>query len=284
MRRVRIPLFGDRDLIQTLGPPLASACIATLVFLYLWYQDRESHLAIWAGAWALWVVRYVVGLSTDAVALDPADPVLPLLAIARGGMMLWGTYELLRRSMPRGWIALFAADALVVLVEFGTGAPVGLPGSAGQLHYVVFAVALLWSGVLLWTGYGLPRLESRVTGAALVFNGVLQVTYPLLEALPTWYTEWAYVVMFALQTLIPIGILMAYLRRAANEVQALDLQLQGALTQALAEHVPICAHCKSVREEGEWVRVERYVSNRTAATFSHSICPTCEETHYGEVV
>ena len=53
-------------------------------------------------------------------------------------------------------------------------------------------------------------------------------------------------------------------------------QLQGM--------IPICAHCKNVREDdGYWGRIETYLGKRTDAEFSHSICPTCLSAHYPEV-
>jgi hypothetical protein len=40
--------------------------------------------------------------------------------------------------------------------------------------------------------------------------------------------------------------------------------------------LPICAWCKRIRDdEGEWHRVEAYVSSRSAATFTHGMCPEC---------
>lgn len=47
--------------------------------------------------------------------------------------------------------------------------------------------------------------------------------------------------------------------------------------------VPICAHCKAVRDdEGYWSAVEQYVSERSKAQFSHGICPACAEKHFPE--
>jgi hypothetical protein len=40
--------------------------------------------------------------------------------------------------------------------------------------------------------------------------------------------------------------------------------------------VPICMHCKNIREEsGSWVRLEEYITDRSEAEFSHGICPDC---------
>jgi DNA-binding response OmpR family regulator len=58
-----------------------------------------------------------------------------------------------------------------------------------------------------------------------------------------------------------------------------------ALEQALAQvnHLegllPICAWCHKIRDDGNyWQSVERYVSERSTARFTHTICPDCRET------
>jgi hypothetical protein len=47
--------------------------------------------------------------------------------------------------------------------------------------------------------------------------------------------------------------------------------------------IPICAHCKKVRnDEGFWEQVETFVRDRSAADFSHSVCPDCAEQLYSQ--
>ena len=40
--------------------------------------------------------------------------------------------------------------------------------------------------------------------------------------------------------------------------------------------LPICARCKKIRDkEGNWEMLEEYISERSEAAFSHSLCPEC---------
>jgi len=55
--------------------------------------------------------------------------------------------------------------------------------------------------------------------------------------------------------------------------------------------LPICANCKKIRLEGadprnleSWVQIESYISEKTEAQFSHSICPECMEKLYPDLV
>lgn len=51
--------------------------------------------------------------------------------------------------------------------------------------------------------------------------------------------------------------------------------------QALKGLLPICASCKKIRgDNGYWTQVEAYVSEHSAAEFTHSICPSCADTLY----
>jgi ABC-type uncharacterized transport system substrate-binding protein len=62
-------------------------------------------------------------------------------------------------------------------------------------------------------------------------------------------------------------------------------ELKEALDQirTLKGIIPICSHCKSVRnDQGYWNKVEKYLADNTDAVFSHSLCPECLEKYYPE--
>lgn len=66
--------------------------------------------------------------------------------------------------------------------------------------------------------------------------------------------------------------------KVAQRIQGLHAEvstLQGLLS--------VCSYCKKIREEREpgaesWTPMEQYVAQRTEASFSHGVCPTCYET------
>jgi hypothetical protein len=48
--------------------------------------------------------------------------------------------------------------------------------------------------------------------------------------------------------------------------------------------LPICAHCKGIRDDkGSWRRLEEYVRAHTEVEFSHGICPNCVQKHYADI-
>ena len=47
--------------------------------------------------------------------------------------------------------------------------------------------------------------------------------------------------------------------------------------------LPICSHCKKVRDDkGYWETIESYISAHSEAEFSHGLCPKCIEALYPE--
>jgi len=57
-----------------------------------------------------------------------------------------------------------------------------------------------------------------------------------------------------------------------------ELHLALAQIKTLRGIVPICATCKKIRDDrGFWDRLEAFIGKHTEATFSHGICPECEQ-------
>ena len=48
--------------------------------------------------------------------------------------------------------------------------------------------------------------------------------------------------------------------------------------------IPICMHCKKVRDDGQyWQQVEGYFHRFIGVEFSHGICPECVDKHYSDL-
>ena len=59
-------------------------------------------------------------------------------------------------------------------------------------------------------------------------------------------------------------------------------KLETALDEikTLSGLLPICSHCKKIRDGKEWTLIESYVSSHSEAEFSHGICPECANKYY----
>lgn len=72
--------------------------------------------------------------------------------------------------------------------------------------------------------------------------------------------------------------LYAALQEELKHREQLISDLQHALGQVktLRGLLPICAHCKKIRDDrGYWNQIEAYIRSHTDADFSHGICPDC---------
>ena len=75
-------------------------------------------------------------------------------------------------------------------------------------------------------------------------------------------------------------------RKAEQEKERLIEKLQVAMAQVkkLSGLLPICAHCKKIRnDDGYWTQLESYISEHSDAQFSHGICPDCMEKYYSDL-
>ncbi len=79
----------------------------------------------------------------------------------------------------------------------------------------------------------------------------------------------------AVVTIVLFGILSIYvanLRRALKEIKTLE----GLL--------PICSACHKIRStDDQWHVLEKYITERTEATFTHGLCPDCAKKLYPEM-
>ena len=144
-------------------------------------------------------------------------------------------------------------------------------------------IAVAIPPIVLW-GHAFGRAGGMTAGLVHVsFN------YLLLE----WQGRWPSPLTpglplgFASAVLVGIGLLAGYFGQARMRVDEeilLRRQSEQDLRAALREvktlrgMLPICANCKKIRsEEDQWIPVEVFIQERSQASFTHGICPTCTD-------
>ncbi len=121
--------------------------------------------------------------------------------------------------------------------------------------------------IIMLTGqgdYGID-VEAMTAGAAdYLVKG--QVGVPLLERSIRYAIQRAQ----ALETVRQLNDQLANRVAELEAAQAQIRQLRGLL--------PICAYCKSIRnDQNYWQNLENYISEHADVQFSHGICPNCLE-------
>lgn len=60
-----------------------------------------------------------------------------------------------------------------------------------------------------------------------------------------------------------------------------NLEHEMAKVKKLSNILPLCSYCKSIRDDnGEWQRIDIYLTHLFEAKVSHGICPGCMQEHF----
>ena len=104
--------------------------------------------------------------------------------------------------------------------------------------------------------------------------------YPITDFMrSTSFQGITMIVFFSGNILVVTGLIVLNFQRVE-----FDLSLAREEVRTLRGLVPICSHCKNIRDEnGEWKNLEEFVSGHSEAEFSHSICPDCAREHYPDI-
>ena len=67
---------------------------------------------------------------------------------------------------------------------------------------------------------------------------------------------------------------------AKKELERLVAE-QSVEIKTLRGVLPICSHCKRIRDDkGSWTQLEAYISNHADVFFSHGLCAECRQKHF----
>ena len=123
---------------------------------------------------------------------------------------------------------------------------------------------------------GAPHVRYYAGAPLITSTGESLGTICVFDSVPRTLSEAQQTALMALSRLV---VRQFELRKSAAELaDALDRvrQLDGLL--------PICAHCKRIREDGDyWSEVEAYLRKHAPVEFSHGICPACLVEHYSDL-
>lgn len=88
---------------------------------------------------------------------------------------------------------------------------------------------------------------------------------------------WAEAAVNAMIRILVLGSFALLIDRTARQTR--QLQDEVSLLEGL---LPICSFCKKIRDDkSEWQPIEKYISERSPTVFSHGVCPSCKQKHYG---
>jgi hypothetical protein len=146
--------------------------------------------------------------------------------------------------------------AIVIALDLVTPPQVML-----SIFFVLPVLVVAWYNGLAW---------GLVLSVALVLSRFLIAT--VVE--PMWPVS--YDVINAANRLVVLSVVSVLASRLADAVRHVTT-LEGL--------IPVCANCKKIRnQEKEWEPLEKYLSERSGAAFTHGICPDCATLLYGDIL
>jgi hypothetical protein len=160
------------------------------------------------------------------------------------------------RMHPSWWIGI---GTVVIWLHYAAG-----PAAQFPVLYVIPVIVAAW-------------YSGRQTALALA----LAVPLAHVIFLITLWTPPESLPLAIARTLLRGGIIVliafwfARLSQHERDLERYVQRLEGLLA--------ICAFCKGIRNSaGEWEPLEMYIETRSAAEFSHGLCPSCCRLHYPE--
>ncbi len=180
------------------------------------------------------------------------------------------------RSLSLAWSAPWLAPTPV---EYRTRVTPLSPNWSAPSTAHNLAFANLSPG--LWT----VEVEARLAG-----TGDEGWTVPIASKIQIapffWETLWGPV----LALLVLFAVLTVFMNRRTRQLRQRQEELQQAVAEAQASvktlrgMIPICASCKSIRDDrGAWTMMEAYVQRHSEAEFSHGMCPACAKRLFPDI-
>ena len=145
-------------------------------------------------------------------------------------------------------------------------------------------------GRVSWPGIthpdDVPRLEKEVSGFLESKNYSFSQQYRIFTKKRDirWIQDWNEVIMKEGEPSAVQGLLLDVTEKvlARQKADSVQMELDEALSKALSEYLPICMHCKGIKDDkGSWTNLESYLTARTKTRLSHGLCPECAKKHYG---
>ncbi|MBI9077209.1 MAG: VUT family protein [Desulfatibacillum sp.] len=179
----------------------------------------------------------------------------------------------------------------------------GKPGMSSKLWLRAFGALLgvMWLDVILFaTGAfaGTPHYWGIIQGTLISRFVISLFALPFLYGYLYWQNTQKGIVIEnrpVLAILRQVAEIEVELTHAQQEIEQRKLaeqerdkliaELQKTLSEVktLRGLLPICSHCKSIRDDqGYWNRLEAYIKDHSNAELTHSICPVCAKKHYPE--
>ncbi len=199
-------------LIPAITASLVCMLVLVGVYFYLYIVHRERFMGLWTIGWGASALRLIFELlrathsDVHHVWLSVA---VDFSALTNALFLLWGTYELLERRMPQGWVLVTAA--IGIWSVFSNLLGLSFLQETVPIFFFLGTI-MLWTGHLMFTIPTFSGAEKRMVGWTFALWGLHRLDYPFLRPV-VWFAPWGYLMAAFFQFFVAISMVMMYFRR-----------------------------------------------------------------------
>ncbi len=163
---------------------LSGSLVLLLVYATLCRRNRDRHMGLWAGAWAVYGLGQAASLATVLWPASPLPgPVLQTCMVVTGWLLVAGAGAFAKRPLAAAWTWLAMAGCVWAIVA----GMLGFERLWGELFpFAYHAAAAVATGILVLRSVGGDRLGRILTGGAFILWGLDKFDYPLLHRFPAF--------------------------------------------------------------------------------------------------
>lgn len=212
-------------LLPAIVSTLTGSLLLATVYIFLYYQEKERFLGVWAVGWLVYIVRFVAQIAQLLGGEQPITSFLQQAASALNGLFLiWGAYMMNRWKLPR-WVILGTAVSLAWAAgAISMGAHdmwVALP------NYTYLGVLYIWTGVLLMRMQHIYGNSRKLTGWAFILWGLHKLNFPFLSPID-WIAPWGYLLGAALGVTVALSMLLMYFQKTSQDLEQSEERFRKA--------------------------------------------------------
>lgn len=194
---------------------LVGVFILTAVYFYLYAKEKEVYLRTFAYAFTASLLKYICDAAVYSSHYNLfVDLMREYFAFLNGLLMLLGTYQLIKKTLPKSFNIL--AVAFVVWIAFSH-----LSQNFASI-WLTIPVYLFNAAVYIWAGirflsFPQKNLGKNIAGITLIVWGIHKADYPFFVSIE-WLAQFGYALTMLMSLFVALGTIIFYFQKVRDDL------------------------------------------------------------------
>ena len=202
-----------------------SSLLLTFVFFYLYFQEHEYYLLIWAIGWGAYSLNFALFFALLFIQVEflfiLVSILVQILYLLNAILILYGTYLLIERPWNSIWVVIGLFPAIWAVVFIFQGAFYSL---YAHPTYVYVVILYIMAGINVLKLENISLLIKRIAGFGLIFWAVHQVDFLFLSRIE-WFAPWGFLLSSILEFAVAIAVILIFFERNRHQLQRREQEL-----------------------------------------------------------